>query len=73
MSFRTSEYLQRYGLIRFQLDDVIKTPANTNKKMGISLQLMTGLHFMIGIMLILRCNFSCKKKLMEQIMLLQIV
>ena len=28
MSFRTSEELQRYELIRFQLDDVIKTPAN---------------------------------------------
>ena len=28
MSFRTSDYLQRYELIRFQLDDVIKTPAN---------------------------------------------
>ena len=29
MSFRTSDNLQRYELIRFQLDDVIKTPANT--------------------------------------------
>ncbi|XP_078376809.1 uncharacterized protein LOC144660124 [Oculina patagonica] len=28
MSFRTSEYLQRYELVRFQLDDVIRVPAN---------------------------------------------
>ena len=28
MSFRTSEYLQRYELVRFQLDDVIREPAN---------------------------------------------
>lgn len=27
MSFRTKEYLQRYELVRFQLDDVIRTPA----------------------------------------------
>ena len=28
MSFRTSEYLQRYELVRFQLDDVIRPPVN---------------------------------------------
>ena len=28
MSFRTSEFLQRNELVRFQLDDVIRTPAN---------------------------------------------
>ena len=28
MAFRTSEHLQRYGLVRFQLDDVIRIPAN---------------------------------------------
>ncbi|XP_078382609.1 uncharacterized protein LOC144665266 [Oculina patagonica] len=28
MSFRTSEYLQRSELVRFQLDDVIRVPAN---------------------------------------------
>ena len=28
MSFRTDEYLQRYELVRFQLDDVIRAPAN---------------------------------------------
>ena len=28
MSFRTSEYLQRYELVRYQLDDVIRIPAN---------------------------------------------
>ena len=28
MSFRSSEYLQRYELVRYQLDDVIKAPAN---------------------------------------------
>ena len=28
MTFRTSEYLQRYELVRYQLDNVIRTPAN---------------------------------------------
>ena len=28
MAFRTSEYLQRYELVRYQLDDVIRAPAN---------------------------------------------
>ena len=28
MSFRTSEFLQRNEMIRFQLDDVIRTPGN---------------------------------------------
>ena len=28
MAFRTSEYLQRYELVRYQLDDVIRMPAN---------------------------------------------
>lgn len=28
MSFRSSEFLQRYELVRFQLDDVIRIPAN---------------------------------------------
>ena len=29
MSFRSSDFLQRYELTRFQLDDVIRAPANT--------------------------------------------
>jgi len=28
MAFRTSEYLQRYELVRFQLDDVVRAPAD---------------------------------------------
>ena len=28
MAFRTSEFLQRNELVRFQLDDVIRAPAN---------------------------------------------
>ena len=32
MSFRSSEYVQRYELVRFQLDDVIRIPANGQKK-----------------------------------------
>ena len=31
MSFRSSEYLQRYELVRYQLDDVIKLPANCSQ------------------------------------------
>ena len=64
MSFRSSEYLQRYELVRYQLDDVIRIPnagqQYTKRKMGISLRLMTGLHSTIGTMLISRCNSSCK-------------
>ena len=29
MAFRTSEYLQRYELVRYQLDDVIRIPPNS--------------------------------------------
>ena len=60
MSFRSSEYLQRYKLVQFQLDDVIRMPANDQhqQKMVISLLLMIGLHSMIGTMLILRFNSS---------------
>ena len=69
MAFRTSEHLQRYELVRFQLDDVIRIPANGQHqdKMDISLRLMTGLPSTIGTMLISRCNSSCKKQLMEQL------
>ena len=67
-AFRTSEYLQRYELVRFQLDDVIRAQptVNINIKMGISLRLMTDLHSTIGTMLISRCNFRCNYWLMEQ-------
>ena len=60
-TFRTSKYVQRNELIRFQLDDVIQIPAvSTKRKMDISLRLMTDLQSTIGIMLISRCNSSCK-------------
>ena len=29
MAFRSSEYLQRNELVRYQLDDVIRLPENT--------------------------------------------
>ena len=29
MAFRSSEYLQRNELVRYQLDDVIRLPGNT--------------------------------------------
>ena len=32
MSFRSSEYLQRYELVRYQLDDVIKIPPNGSRQ-----------------------------------------
>ena len=32
MAFRTSEYLQRYELVRYQLDDVIRIPANGQRQ-----------------------------------------
>ena len=28
MSFRSNEYIQRYELVRYQLNDVLRTPAN---------------------------------------------
>ena len=62
MAFRSSEYLQRNELVRFQLDDVIRAPANGQHqdKNDINLQLMIDLVFMIGIMLILRFSFKFK-------------
>ena len=40
MAFRSSEYLQRNELVRYQLDDVIRSPGNNQlkSKMVINLQ-----------------------------------
>ena len=64
MAFRSNEYLQRNELVRFQLDDVIRAPANGQHqtKMVINSQLMTDPHSMIGITDIWRCNFNSRKR-----------
>ena len=43
MAFRSSEYLQRNELVRYQLDDVIRSPGNNQHQVkngyrGINLQ-----------------------------------
>ena len=60
MAFRSSEYLQRYELVRFQLDDIIGAPKNNQyqEKNETNLQLMTDLHFTIDIMDTWRFVFS---------------
>ena len=68
MAFRSNEYLQRNELVRFQLDDTIRAPANGQHqhgyKMVINSQLMTDPHSMIGTMLILKYNFNFRKRQM---------
>ena len=59
MDFRTSEHLQRNELVRFQLDDVLIIISIKNK-IDTNLQLMTDLHFSIGIMDTLKFVFSYK-------------
>ena len=59
MALRTSEYLQRNELVRFQLNDA---PGNNQhqQKMVINLQSTMDLHFLIGILDFLRFVFSFK-------------
>ena len=39
MAFRSSEYLQRNELVRYQLDDVIRLPGNTQHQVKNGLQI----------------------------------
>ena len=69
MAFRTSEFLQRNELVRFQLDDVIRAPqpmVNIRRKMDIHLQSMIDQVFTIGTMLISRSSSRYKNWLMVQ-------
>ena len=73
MSFRTSEFLQRNELVRFQLDDVIRAPPpppppiiNIRIKMDIHLQSMIDPVSTIGTMLISRSSSRYKNWLMVQ-------
>ena len=68
MAFRTSEFLQRNELVRFQLDDVIRAPGNGQhqEKMDIHLQSMIVVHSTIGTMLISRYSSRYKNWLMVQ-------
>ena len=68
MAFRTGEFLQRNELVRFQLDDVIRAPANGQhqEKMDIHLRSMIDRVFMIGTMLISRFSSRYKNWLMVQ-------
>ena len=62
MSFRSSEYLQRKEMIRFQLDDVIRAPENAQHqvKNGYKFTINDRSSFYDGTMLISRCSFRCK-------------
>ena len=62
MSFRSSEYLQRNELTRFQLDYVIRAPANGQHqtKNGYKFTINNRSSFMTGIMLTLKLDFRFK-------------
>lgn len=69
MAFRSSDYLQRNELVRYQLDGVIRAPGNNQHQIKNGYKFTINdkrAHFMIGIMPILRCSFSVKKLLTEQ-------
>ena len=68
MAFRTSEFLQRNELVRFQLDDVIRAPGNGQhqEKNGYTFTIMIDRVFMIGTMLISRFSSRYKNWLMVQ-------
>ena len=61
MAFRSPENVQRNELIRFQLQDNIRAPANGQeqlKKKLINSSLLIGAVFMIGTMPFLKCNLN---------------
>ena len=61
MAFRSSEYLQRNELVRYQLDDVIRSPGNNQH------QVKNGYKFTIN------DRSSFKNWLMEMVMLMRTV
>ena len=75
MAFRSSEYLQRNELVRYQLDDVIRSPGNNQHqvKNGYKFTIMIDHHFMTGITLILKYSFSFKNWLIQMVMLMRTV
>ena len=75
MAFRSSEYLQRNELVRYQLDDVIRSPGDNQHqvKNGYKFTINDRSHFMTGITLILKYSFSFKNWLMEMVMLMRTV
>ena len=72
MSFRSSEFLQRNELVRFELDDVIRAPANGQHqaKNRYRLLLMIDQHSMTGITLILKSNSRYRSLLVGQLTVL---
>ena len=76
MAFRSSEYLQRNELVRYQLDDVIRLPGDNQHQVKNGYKFTINdrsSHFMIGITLILKYSFSFKNWLMEMVMLMRTV
>ena len=69
MAFRSSEYLQRNELVRYQLDDVIRSPGDNQH------QVKNGYKFTsidwTGITLILKYSFSFKHWLLVEVMLMR--
>ena len=76
MAFRSSEYLQRNELVRYQLDDVIRSPGNNQHqvKNGYKFTINDRSRvFTIGITLFSKFSFSFKNWQMEMDMLMQTV
>ena len=67
MAFSSREYLQRNELVRFQLDDGIRAPANNQHqtKNGYKFTINDRVLFMIGIMFILRFDQFQLQKLAD--------
>ena len=75
MAFRSSEYLQRNELVRYQLDDVIRSPGDNQHqvKNGYKFTINDRSSFYDCITLILKYSFSFKNWLMEMVMLMRTV
>ena len=75
MAFRSSEYLQRNELVRYQLDDVIRSPGDNQHqvKNGYKFTINDRSSFYDWYTLILKYSFSFKNWLMEMVMLMRTV
>ena len=69
-SFRSSENLERYEMIRYYKDSSKRS--ESKQKKDVNSLLMIDHHFMTCIMHILKFNFNQKKGLMEHTMLMPI-
>lgn len=70
MSFRTSDFLQRYEFVQFSTIDNIQKPANGQRQMksGYRFTVNDRSSFLIGITVTLKSAFSFRSLLMGQLM-----